>query len=109
MKSVPSPLGSLPRFHNIAPYAFNVFPKVFDNPSCPVLAIAAERTFWEKATILHQETHREDLMPSRYSRHYYDLARLADSPVRESALAALGLLRDVVRFKERFYPSKWAR
>lgn len=51
--------------HTIAPYAFEVFPKVFDNPSCPVLAIAAERAFWEKATILHQEAQRESLIPSR--------------------------------------------
>lgn len=43
--------------HTVRPYAFDVFPKLFVNPHCPVIAIAAERTFWEKATILHQEAH----------------------------------------------------
>ena len=68
-----------------------------------------ERTFWEKATILHQEAHRAALIPPRYSRHYYDLYKLASSPVREAALRQLGLLRDVVEFKQRFYASTWAR
>ena len=56
----------------IRPYAFDVVPEVFENPVCEVVAIAAERTFWEKATILHQEAHRKTQIPQRYSRHYYD-------------------------------------
>ncbi len=39
--------------HVIRPDAFDVVPEVFQNPGCEVVAIAAERTFWEKATILH--------------------------------------------------------
>ena len=93
----------------IRPYAFDVVPEVFENPACEVVAIAAERTFWEKATILHQEAHRTALIPQRYSRHYYDLYKLAASRVRASALADPKLLRDVVAFKQRFYPSAWAR
>jgi hypothetical protein len=71
----------------------------------------ARRTFWEKATILHQESQRaEDKpMPPRYSRHYYDLAMLARAAVRQEALADLALLDAVVDFKQRFYPSAWAR
>jgi len=95
--------------HTIWPYAFDVLPELFRDPSCDVLAIAAERTFWEKATILHQEAHRETGVPPRYSRHYYDLHRLATSRVRTSALADIALLQDVVAFKQRFYPSGWAR
>lgn len=95
--------------HTIQPYAAAVFPQVFDDPFCPVVAISAERTFWEKATILHQQAHRTDVMPSRYSRHYYDLHKLAASPVKDRALANLKLLEDVVAFKQRFYPSGGAR
>jgi hypothetical protein len=95
--------------HVIRPYAFDVLPDVFENPACEVLAIAAERSFWEKATILHQEAHRKTRIPQRYSRHYYDLCKLARSHVRQSALADPKLLRDVVAFKQRFYPSAWAR
>jgi hypothetical protein len=48
-------------------------------------------------------------MPLRYSRHYYDLYKLARSSVRATALARISLLEDVVGFKQRFYPSAWAR
>jgi hypothetical protein len=95
--------------HVIRPYAFDVLPEVFEDPACEVMAIAAERTFWEKATILHQEAHRTTRIPQRYSRHYYDLYKLAVSRVRASALADPRLLRDVVAFKQQFYPSAWAR
>jgi len=95
--------------YKIQPYLFDVLPGVLEDPDCPVVAIAAERTFWEKATILHQEAHREAVMPQRHSRHYYDLYKLALSPVREAAFTNLKLLKDVVDFKKRFYPSAWAR
>jgi hypothetical protein len=95
--------------HTIKPYTYDVLPKVFEDPACEVIAIAAERTFWEKATILHQEAHRSALIPPRYSRHYYGLYKLATSPVRDVAFKQLGLLKDVVDFKQRFYPSNWAR
>lgn len=57
--------------YTIKPYAAEQFPDVFDDSSCRVIAIKAERSFWEKATILHQEAHRPvDKMPLfRYSRH----------------------------------------
>ena len=93
----------------IRPYAYDVLPELFENPACEVVAISAERTFWEKATILHQEAHRQTQIPQRYSRHYYDLYKLAVSSVRASALAQTSLLQDVVTFKQRFYPSAWAR
>lgn len=95
--------------HTIQPYLFDVLPSVLKNPDCPVIAIAAERTFWEKATILHQEAHREAMLPQRHSRHYYDLYKLALNPVRQSAFADLQLLADVVDFKQRFYPSAWSQ
>lgn len=95
--------------HTVQPYAAEIFPDVFDDPICPVVAISAERTFWEKATILHQQVYRTGIMPSRYSRHYYDLYKLAGSPIRGVALADLGLLEDVVSFKQRFYPSTRAQ
>jgi hypothetical protein len=76
-----------------------------------VRVIQAKRTFWEKATILHHEAHRpaDSSLPARYSRHYYDLMRMAASPVKDAALADTDLLADVVAFKQRFYPRHWAR
>ena len=70
---------------------------------------SSAKSVWEKATILHKETHRTTQIQQRYSRHYYDLYKLAISPVRIEALADLTLLHDVVSFKQRFYPVTWAR
>ena len=94
---------------SIQSYASEDYPEAFQDPACPVIAIAAERTFWEKVTILHKEAHRGGPMPARYSRHYYDLYKLASAPIKKSALIDLDLLRADVEFKERFYPSAWAR
>jgi hypothetical protein len=97
--------------YTIHPYAAEVFPAIFERSECPVKAIKAERTFWEKATILHHEAHRPGnvAQPQRYSRHYYDLAKMATSPIKNTALGDLELLANVVEFKERFYPRGWAR
>ena len=95
----------------ISCYAAEAFPALFGKKVCSVKVIKAERTFWEKATILHHETHRPDgnPQPSRYSRHYYDLARMAGAAVKDAALADLDLLANVVEFKQRFYPRGWAQ
>lgn len=76
-----------------------------------VNALTPERTFWEKATLLHAETHRplEKAMPPRYARHYYDLFRLAQSPVAATALNDHALRRRVVEHKSVFFRSAWAR
>lgn len=97
--------------YTIRPYAAEEFQSIFDRSECKVRAIKAERTFWEKATILHHEANRPEgnLQPPRYSRHYYDLAKMSTSPVKEAALTDLDLLASVVEFKERFYPRGWAK
>jgi hypothetical protein len=97
--------------HSITPYAAEDFPDQFDAPRCSVRAIDAERTFWEKATILHHEAHRpvDSVIPERYSRHYYDLCLMAaDKTLKASALAQPDLLENVVLFKKKFYPRGWA-
>jgi hypothetical protein len=97
--------------YRIKPYAAETFPQLFKQADCAVQAIRAERTFWEKATILHHEANRpgSSPQPMRYSRHYYDLAMMAAAPVKDAALSDLGLLEDVVTFKRRFYPRGWAQ
>ncbi|NVZ11271.1 nucleotidyl transferase AbiEii/AbiGii toxin family protein [Allochromatium humboldtianum] len=76
-------------------------------PTAQVSVLSAARTFWEKATLIHVECHRSSLRPSaeRLSRHWYDLARLADHEVGQQALGDSDLLRDVLRIKETFYRS----
>lgn len=105
------PLASRVPFRSavIRPYAAEVLPQFFEDPNCEVIAIRGERTFWEKATILHQQAFRETAIPKGYSRHYYDLVCMAGFPVKDHALADRALLRDVVRFKEKFYRAPSAR
>lgn len=95
----------------IAPYAASYYPKLFLQKSTSVLTVTPERTFWEKATILHQEANRPEhlLMPLRYSRHYYDLYRMSLSPMKQSAFSEMGLLKKVADFKMKFYPRNWAK
>ncbi len=87
------------------------FPELFKRPSTTVTTVLAERTFWEKATILHQEAHRgkDKTLPPRYSRHYYDLYRLSRMSIRTAALTNFMLLHEVARFKMKFYRCPWAR
>ena len=107
------PLASWSPFstYEISSFVAQKFPKYFENPICQIATIVAERTFWEKATILHQEANRpeEKKIPLRHSRHYYDLAMMAKSSVKDKALSNLELLEGVVAFKQRFYSSAWAK
>lgn len=95
----------------IESYAAIYYPKIFEQKGTAILTVAPERTFWEKATILHHEAHRPESseMPQRYSRHYYDLYRMSMSSVKEAAFAQMELLKTVVDFKMKFYPRAWAR
>ena len=95
----------------ISSFAAQKFPQVFEKSNCTVNTIVAKRTFWEKATILHHEANRpvDSAMPTRYSRHYYDLAMMSKSEVKNEALADLDLLQNVVEFKQKFYPRTWAK
>ena len=51
----------------------------------------------------------DSAMPTRYSRHYYDLIMMAKNEVKDDALADLELLKNVVEFKQKFYPRTWAK
>ena len=95
----------------ITPYAALHYARLFDEPTTEILTVLPERTFWEKVTILHREAYRSEksTVPTRYSRHYYDLWCMAKSPVKAAAFADIELLEKVVRFKEKFYRCPWAR
>ncbi len=89
----------------IRPWIAEVFPAAFPDWQCEVIALEIERTFWEKATILHAEYHRslDKPMRDRFSRHYADTAALAN---HSEALKAIDYddLRDrVVSWKNLFF------
>lgn len=95
----------------ITPYAAEFYSQVFVQPNTEVLTVSPERTFWEKATILHHEANRPESsqMPARYSRHFYDLYCMMQSNVKDLSLLNLDLLQKVVEFKKQFYPRGWAK
>lgn len=83
---------------SISSYVAQVFPAMFADPACLVPTLAVERSFWEKATILHA-LHHGSKMRDRMSRHYYDTYMLEQRGVADKALQNPGLLDDVVRNK----------
>ncbi len=95
----------------ITSYAAEQYPHLFEQPSTEILTVLPERTFWEKVTILHREANRSEdkSFPTRYSRHYYDLCCMYNSPVKDAAFADLDLLDRVVKFKQKFYRCPWAK
>lgn len=66
-----------------------------------------DRTFWEKATILHAENSRNEPLRiekrNHMSRHIYDLVKLYNSEFGKMAMKNLELLADVVQHKSTFY------
>ena len=97
--------------HPVSPWLANAFPAAFPDWSCDVVALEIERTFWEKATILHAEHHRPagKPTPDRFSRHYADTAALAQHPDGKRAITMSEMRERVVDWKSRFFGSKWAR
>lgn len=97
--------------HPVRPWAAEVLPSAFPDWRCEVVALELERTFWEKATILHAEHHRPlgKPTPDRLSRHYADAAALARRPEAAEALRLPELRNRVVEWKSRFFGSGWAR
>ncbi|PZO89041.1 MAG: nucleotidyl transferase AbiEii/AbiGii toxin family protein [Micavibrio aeruginosavorus] len=82
----------------IMPYATETFPDIFPDPSSNVSVLGADRTFWEKATILHA-LHHGSKMRDRMSRHYYDTYMLDQKGIADAALRNSALLERVVRNK----------
>lgn len=96
--------------HQITPWIAETFPKAFPDWRCDVVALELERTFWEKATILHAEYHRpiEKPTPDRFSRHYADTAALAKHSITDIAIGLDDLREHVVAWKGQFFGSGWA-
>lgn len=94
----------------VTPFVHTEFPDLLSEPSTKVKTLAAERTFWEKATILHMLFHRDPEKPfsERMSRHYYDLVQLARSSTKDRALSDLKLLDAVAEHKSVFFKAAWA-
>lgn len=95
----------------IAPLLAKAYPALFADWACEVVALELERTFWEKATILHAEHHRPTASPTpdRYARHYFDMVRLLAHPKAALYLADVAQCNRVVDWKSRVFARSWAR
>lgn len=82
----------------IRSYVAETFPDIVTEDVGSIPALAAERTFWEKATILHSIYHGVKLR-ERMSRHYYDTYMMDKKKVAASALRDVALLDQVVHNK----------
>lgn len=96
--------------HPIQAFIADLAPGTFSDMKADVVALELERTFWEKATILHKEYHRPDgkRMPDRYARHYADFAALWNLPAAYPARTRFDILERVRNHKSRFFSTGWA-
>jgi hypothetical protein len=96
----------------LTPYAAEAFPDQFQVRIAKVNAIGPERTFWEKATILHREYYRAEAgkpVTERVFRHYHDVVLISKHPRGLRALENLHLLEQVVEHKQHFFREGGAR
>jgi hypothetical protein len=91
---------------NVYSYSAETFPDQFEMPFATVSALAAERTFWEKATLIHRECYRAENgkeISDRVFRHYHDLVMISKHERGKSAMRDLALLAQVAEHKEIFF------
>jgi hypothetical protein len=88
----------------VVPYLLDDYPDL-EFPVAHPVVLSAERTFWEKATLMHDYCGRPPAAMSadRLSRHWYDLDRMSQITIGANALTDRDLLADVVKIKEAFF------
>lgn len=96
--------------HEIQSYTKEALKEKMSEPKIRVRVLSAERTFWEKATILHQYAHLPESkkLPPRLSRHFYDFFCLLNSGIKKKALDETDLLVRVANHKSLYFASNWA-
>jgi len=94
---------------HLRPYIAAELPSL-EFPEATVQVLSPRRTFWEKATLIHVACNRShpNLDADRQSRHWHDLAVLADHEIGKTSLADRQLLADVVKHKSIFFRASYA-
>lgn len=87
----------------VRPYLAEALPDLLGHSTFNVRSLAPQRTFWEKAMLLHEESYRADGPKVRLARHYYDLWCLIRAGVAERALADTGLFERVATHRSVFF------
>ena len=94
----------------VTPFVAEVFPDIFREKSATTIVLGAERTFWEKVTLLHAENHRPDpgKLKPRMARHWSDVAVMNTAERFKDEKLSLDLLSQVIRFKQTYFAANWA-
>lgn len=95
--------------HTLKPYIASEIQDL-QFPEATVLVLSPTRTFWEKATLIHVACNRSDakLDADRQSRHWHDLAVLADHEIGKKSIGDRSLLKEVVQHKSVFFRASYA-
>ena len=94
--------------HTIKPYLSEIV-EGLEFPTAVVDVLSPKRTFWEKATLIHVECHKDrGTTPERMSRHWYDMAMLLNVDIGNDALRDVRLLRNVLHYKRMFFGAAYA-
>jgi hypothetical protein len=92
----------------IQPYLSEALLEEMGECSFTVRCVAPERTFWEKAMLLHEQSYLDDdkVPKARLARHYYDLWCLIVSGIGARAVASEGLFERVATHRAIFFRKK---
>ena len=94
----------------IVPYLAKAFPEIMGTGEFSVRALAPERTFWEKAMLLHEETYRPQSKrqrKARMARHYYDLWCLITQGIAQRAVERIDIFARTVKHREIYFKWSW--
>lgn len=79
------------------------FPKELTAVESYVNVVGLSRTFWEKVSLVHSSLERGIFSAERFSRHLYDLFRIAQSNQFEAIVKDRPLLGKIIAHREIFY------
>jgi hypothetical protein len=93
----------------IKAYLADAFPAILAFDKFPVRTVAPERTFWEKAMLLHEETFRpvSKHRKARLARHYYDLWCLIKKGIAKRAIQNPDLFTGIAEHRAAFFNQNW--
>ncbi len=96
---------------SVKPYITEILPSQFKDMHALPKVLEIERTFWEKATILHYYANADETkkINERQSRHYYDFYKILTSEYRASCLEKVEILEMVASHKILYFTAAWAK
>lgn len=93
----------------ISSFVAEAYPEKFEVAKILIEVLSAERTFWEKAMLIHEETFRPPAKPRkpRMARHYYDLWSLINAGIANQAILDPRLFESIAAHREVFFRHNW--